>query len=92
MPFVDNKDGAREKLLKGEIFPRAVGDLCFVKAFQMYEEWKKDPRWTTAHNITKKTFDLNDEDTARLLAWMVWFCREVLKYEDIKAKENGDLL
>lgn len=92
MPFVDDKDGAREKLLKKEISLRAIGDLCFIKAKPIYDEWRKDPRWTTAHEITKKTFDLNDEETARLLAWQVWLALEVIPYEIKKRIENGDIL
>lgn len=70
----------------------AVGDLCYVEYKKLIDRWNEDPRWTTAHNIAKDHFDLaTDEETAHFLAWMVFFCKKVMPYEDLKEKENGTI-
>ena len=69
-----------------------VGDICFCEYRHLVEEWNKNPRWTNAHEITKKHFDLSDDQhTAAFLAWMVWFNKKVMPYEDKKEKENGTI-
>ena len=68
------------------------GDICYVEYKKLIDSWRKEPRWTTAHNLTKKWFDLaTDEETAHFLAWMVWFNKEVMVYENQKENENGQI-
>lgn len=74
------------------------GDLCYIYYNSLVEAWKKEPRWTTAHNLFKKMIfqDLArpmDEDmiTAAQLAWQVFFIKYVMPYEDLKEKENGTI-
>jgi hypothetical protein len=68
------------------------GDICYLEYKKIIDEWKANPRWTTAHNITKKWFDIaDDKDAAHLLAWMVWFNMHVMPYEEQKRKENGEV-
>ena len=75
-----------------------VGDRCYYFYDDMMLKWRKERRWTTAHNIyklMKKEIKENDfsEDTQRAyeLAWQVFFTREVMEYEEEKAKENGEI-
>lgn len=92
MPFIEQK--LRQPLLKGKIQPEAVGDLCFLAYHDMVEEWKENPRWTTAHNIYKAVclaWEINDENTARHLAWQVFFQNFVIPYENEKEKINGTI-
>lgn len=68
------------------------GDICYVEYKKLVDAWKKEPKWTTAHNLTTAWFDLaSDEDTAHFLAWMVWFNLHVMEYEQEKRKTNGDI-
>lgn len=84
MPFVP----AEHRLPEHE--PCCVGDDCYWEYFKLMGLWKKEPRWANAHNITKDWFGLqSDEDTAHFLAYMVWFNKIVMPYEDLKEKENG---
>jgi hypothetical protein len=57
----------------------------------MIRPWRKERRWTTAHNVTKETFDLDDEKAAKLLAWIVFIGLEVLPYEMEQRQKNGDI-
>jgi len=69
-----------------------VGDMCYQDYKRLVDAWNKDPRWTTAHNLTTAWFDLaSDADTAHFLAYMVWFMKKVMPYEDLKEKENGTI-
>lgn len=86
MPFV--KQECRDALH----VPCSVGDLCYREYVKLIAKWNADPRWTTAHNITKEWFDfMDDEGTAHFLAWMVWFNKKVMQYEDQKEKDNGTI-
>ena len=71
---------------------KQVGDLCYMKYKPIIEKWRKERRWTTAHNITKEQFDITDEQAAKLLAWMIFMIKEVWQYEKEKIEENGDVL
>jgi len=52
MPFI--KKDRREEIAKlGVSACKDVGDICFVFYGPMVSIWKKDPCWTTAHNIYK---------------------------------------
>ena len=55
----------------------------------MVNKWKANPRWTTAHNIYK---DMTQNcSIAKGLAWQCFFYFHVLKYEEKKRDENGDI-
>lgn len=84
--------------------PESVGDLCYLAYKEMIKRWRKEPRWTTAHNIYKDVrtnrlyFGLEgmpdnisdlDEKLAQELACKVFFQKVVMPYEDLKEKENG---
>lgn len=80
--------------------PRIVGDLCYVYYKAMVDQWKANPRWTTAHDIylgmrintNRLTMaqDLNKR-TANELAWQVFFVKYVMDYENKKEAENGTI-
>jgi len=89
MPFITPEDRKRTDETGAW---KAVGDLCYMKYKPMIEAWRRERRWTTAHNIFQKTFDVNDEQAAKTLAFLVFFVKEVMPYEDAKVKENGDIL
>lgn len=89
MPFTDLE--AQEAVLKNGGKPITVGDICREKYRPMIQRWRKEPRWTTAHNILKEMLNLEDEETAETLAFLVFFCKEVMPYEIKKCEENGDV-
>lgn len=106
MPFVTQK---RRKALdkKGAIAVESVGDICYLYYKEMVKQWKKEPRWTTAHNIYKEMIDevqhstfglgsecakeIEDEKRSYELAWQVFFIKYVMPYEDEKEIENGTI-
>ena len=71
------------------------GDRCYVYYKEMVDAWNKEPRWTTAHEVTKTMLiaegDSTTEATARFLAWHVFFNTHVMPYERKKQKENGGI-
>ena len=109
MPFTKQID--RDKVEKYRIDKQevtkdwAVGDWCYYFYKPMVEQWKANPRWTTAHNIYKEmktyinynsAFDQfntswKDEICAYELAWQVFFQNYVMPYEKIKEEENGTI-
>jgi len=92
MPFIPPQQRLRIDM-EGKSRCQSVGDLCYVEYKKLMEDWKKEPRWTTAHNITKEFANFeSDIDVARFLAYMVWFNIHVMNYEKEKIKENGDIL
>ena len=88
MPFVPQE--SRKKIKETGAW-ETVGDLCYMKYLPMIKVWKAERRWTTFHNLTRVAFDIDDEQAAKLLAWMVMFVKEVMPYEYEKEKENGDV-
>ena len=88
MPFVTKEN--RDKLAQG-LPPEAPGDLCYLEYKKMVEAWKKSPRWTTWHNLVKDGFNLTDEQTAKILAFAVFFLWEIENYELQKEIENGPI-
>ena len=66
------------------------GDRCYVFYKTMIENWSVERRWTTADEILKSLIP-DDMKRAEVLAFLVFFIREVLKYEELKAKENGEV-
>lgn len=75
------------------------GDWCFFYYHQMMEHWKRERRWTTAHNIyVQMRRDLSlvpdltvEQRGAYELAWQVFFQLQVIPYELEKQAENGDI-
>lgn len=102
MPFIIQK--RRDMVDKDQYYsvsktPESIqpGDRCYFYYKQMVERWKKNPRWTTAHEIFKDMLDddlekLGAEDfVASRLAWQVFFIKYVWPYELKKMDENGDI-
>lgn len=85
MPFVKQECRAENHV------SCSVGDLCFKAYKPIIEAWRKEPRWTTAHNEFKRIFGTNDEQTATILAYMVFFNMHVIDYEFDKQDEHGDI-
>lgn len=71
------------------------GDRCYVFYKEMVGRWRENPRWTTAHKIYKEMVlsGITDVDdfAAQNLAWQCFFYFHVLKYEELKRNENGDI-
>jgi hypothetical protein len=73
------------------------GDKCYYYYKKMVDQWKANPRWTTAHEIYKemlrfvKPYTHNDWDVAYHLAWQVFFQLYVIPYEEEKREQNGDI-
>lgn len=74
------------------------GDKCYYFYKQMIAEWKEERRWTTAHKIYEEMVNrianknwTDDTKRAYELAWQVFFAREVMKYEEEKSIENGEV-
>jgi hypothetical protein len=80
------------------------GDICYTFYRDMVIRWKKQPRWTTAHNIYKEMTDILrqshvsdlfrkdcDQCAAYKLAWQVFFQLYVMPYELEKRQQNGDI-
>ena len=53
--------------------------------------WRREPRWTTVHNMLKTIMQWNDEKTAHVLAFAVFFIWVVVPYEKQKELENGTI-
>lgn len=72
-----------------------LGDLCYVAYKRLIDEWKKEPRWSTAHRLFKEELmarvETRDQTAARSLAWQVFFNLIVIPYELKKREENGDI-
>ena len=104
MPFI--KKERRSFCDKDIRFAEDKGDACYLIYREFVEEWKKEPRWTTVHNIYKTKlmdtmwlykfkcndrFTYNDWVTALHLAWQVFMDLYVMPYERDKRAENGDI-
>lgn len=99
MPFI--KQDRRDLAGKGQLPDTQVGDRCYFFYKEMVDAWKKNPRWTTAHNIKKHTLHglhlthvgglACDDCVARRLAWEVFFQKYVMPYELEKELENGTI-
>jgi hypothetical protein len=105
MPFVSDENGRRAKLISGELEPETVGDICYIYYHYLIQEWKKEPRWTTWHNLCKwkstisrnlalehpSHFSETDYIVAGKQAYAVFFATHVMDYERQKQHENGDI-
>lgn len=72
-------------------WPCCVGDTTYWNYKELVDKFRQERRWTTAFNLTKEWFDLTEEDTQKLMAWMVFFNKEIMKYELEKETENGTI-
>ena len=91
MPFVDETHRADPDM-------QVPGDRCYLFYREIMEEWKRAPRWTTVDTIMTKLLNFLDghdvnqaSRSAALLAFMVFFAREVMPYEEKKCRENGEI-
>ena len=93
MPFITQK--RRDAIETGTLTDLLEGDLCYIYYKEMVEEWRENPRWTTAHNIYGKMVCGNSltftEKTAYELAWQVFFNLYVMPYENEKRMIHGDI-
>jgi len=95
MPFINQVK--RFKFERGDMFLMDYGDRCYVPYKKMVDEWRKEPRWSTAHKIymglTRMPIgEMNEDDwVAAQLAWQVFFQLHVMPYELKKREENGDV-
>ena len=103
MPFI-TKD-KRELCDKDFRFAEDKGDMCYIIYKELLDEFKKEPRWKTIHNIYKtklvdtfwlfkyreSKFTRDDVLTALHLAWQVFFITHVMPYEEQKIEENGSI-
>ena len=98
MPFISQD--RREMLASPKIAPLTLepGDLCYIHYKEMLDNWRTNPRWTTAHAIfrdmvlyPKLKQASKDNDAARALAWQVFFNLHVLPYEIDKRARHGEV-
>lgn len=66
------------------------GDRCYIEYSNMMKKWRADPRWTTVDDIACLLFP-GQFARARFLAFLVFFSKTVIPYEDKKEKENGTI-
>lgn len=85
MPFVpqEHRDSGHT--------PCTPGDLCYWEYLKLVNAWKANRRWTTAHEEFKRVFDVDNQQAAKTLAYLVFFVKHVMPYEDEKEKENGTI-
>jgi hypothetical protein len=71
------------------------GDICYVFYKPMVEQWKVNPRWSTAHRLYRELLERfhnsDDDEAAHHLAWQVFFNTYVMDYERRKELENGTI-
>lgn len=76
------------------------GDLCHLYYKAIMDKWRLERRWTTVHMefesiIAKFTriprMASNFDIAAHFLAFLVFFIKHVMKYEDEKEAENGTI-
>ena len=89
MPFIDAP--SRVRLLDPKEGPKTPGELCYVFYKNIVRMWGAEKRWTTVHNILKFITQWNDEKTAHVLAFAVFFIWVVVPYEKQKELENGTI-
>jgi hypothetical protein len=58
----------------------------------MMKAFRDTPKWATVDAILDNIVGVHDRtQRAKMLAFMVFFCREVMPYEERQAKLNGDV-
>lgn len=88
MPFIDQQARLR---LSTDKPPQVPGEMCYLEYIKLMQAWKKEPRWTTIHNLFVKTFDVTNEQAAKTLAFLVFFDLHGMEYERIQREKNGDV-
>lgn len=95
MPFI--KQDKRAPLMAGDMEPQDKGDHCFLEYVALIAKWRAERRWTTAHNEFKRVlselfgWEWDDRETAKFLALLEFYAREVHPYENEKVEENGGI-
>lgn len=89
MPFIDPQSRAE---IEGGRSPRTPGERCYEEYLCMVRRWTKAPRWTTVDDIAQDHLRIADDtNRAIFLAFMVFFAKHVMPYEEKKCAENGDI-
>lgn len=88
MPFIPQNE--REEIAKDGV-AKNVGGMCYIEYKKLMQAWGTERRWTTAHNEFKRLFDCDDIQASKALAYFVFFCNEVMLYEEEKRRDNGDI-
>lgn len=89
MPFI--KPDRRVPLQTGDAVPREVGELCFLRYKEIMDEWRRNPRWTTIHNMFVKLTGAEDEEAAAFLAFLEFYLNHGHNYELTKKEQHGDI-
>lgn len=94
MPFIPSS--RRPHAESGNLSEWQPGDFCYLHYKRMVDAWRKERRWTTAHNLYKEMIKSRpykdwDNTIAEELAWQVFFQLHVMPYELEKQQENGDI-
>lgn len=88
MPFVNEEHRNKPDL-------EIPGDRCYNYYKQFVDEWRANPRWTTVDTMYQWVLKSHDAEvkweTAKQLAWQVFFNLHVMPYELKKREENGDI-
>jgi len=97
MPFTTKE----AKDITKAVGPQEKGDHCNLAFKPLVDEWVKNARWTTAHELYKDVKSRLSVDFTRLddyekdkfvaldLAWQVFFNMYVMPYEEMKRNING---
>lgn len=83
MPFV-----SKEHRVKPDL--KVPGDRCYIEYKKMIDMWTASPRWTCVDQILEN-FIVDESERAFFLAFLVFFTKKVVQYEDQKEKENGTI-
>lgn len=83
MPFVDqaHRDSPDMEL---------PGDRCFREYKYLMEQWTAWPRWTTVDKLAERLYP-DQYDRAYFLAFLVFFAKHAMPYEELRVKEHGDI-
>lgn len=93
MPFIPEADRPHPD-------KKIPGHQCYIYYKDMMDRWRASRRWTTAHNIFEEIvakvtriprMASNFDIAAHFLAFLVFFIKHVMKYEDEKEQENGTI-
>jgi len=77
--------------------PAIPGDRCYIVYKGIMNEWRANPRWTTADMLAQELIEYmsggatTPYKASALLAYMVFFNIHVMDYENKKRRGNGDI-
>lgn len=83
MPFVDQAHRDSPDMM-------IPGDRCYREYKYIMEQWDQSPRWGTVDRLAERLFP-DSYERAHFLAFLVFFSREVMPYEEQKVRENGEV-